>query len=75
MAAIAEAESSLKMSKIEPIYFIDEDFLRRLMHHRDALVVALDINEMVVCWVLVDTDNSVNVLYYDTFTKMGLERG
>lgn len=39
--------------------------------HKDALVVAMDISGMVVRSVLMDIGNSVNVLYYDTFTKLG----
>ncbi|XP_019161016.1 PREDICTED: uncharacterized protein LOC109157619 [Ipomoea nil] len=43
--------------------------------HRDALVVKLDINNVVVHRVLVDTGSSVIVMYYDTFTQLGLSRG
>ncbi|XP_031115827.1 uncharacterized protein LOC116019677 [Ipomoea triloba] len=42
--------------------------------HRDALVITLDINNTIVHGVLVDIGSSVNVMYYDTFTKLGLSR-
>ncbi|XP_019196110.1 PREDICTED: uncharacterized protein LOC109189932 [Ipomoea nil] len=64
-----------KKSKREPITFTDADLPDGPLPHRDALVVKLDINNVVVHRVLVDTGSSVNVMYYDTFTQLGLLRG
>ncbi|XP_019166888.1 PREDICTED: uncharacterized protein LOC109162657 [Ipomoea nil] len=63
-----------KKPKREPITFTDADLPDSPLPHRDALVVKLDINNMVVHRVLVDTGSSVNVMYYDTFTQLGLSR-
>ncbi|XP_019167196.1 PREDICTED: uncharacterized protein LOC109162945 [Ipomoea nil] len=35
----------------------------------------MDINDMIVHRILADTGSSVNVMYYDAFTKLGLPRG
>ncbi|XP_019160717.1 PREDICTED: uncharacterized protein LOC109157271 [Ipomoea nil] len=64
-----------KRPKREPIMFTDADLPDGPLPHRDALVVKLDINNVVVHRVLVDTGSSVNVMYYDTFTLLGLSRG
>ncbi|XP_019149861.1 PREDICTED: uncharacterized protein LOC109146664 [Ipomoea nil] len=64
-----------KKPKREPITFTDADLPDGPLPHRDALVVKLDINNVVVHRVLVDTGSSVNVMYYDTFTQLGLSRG
>ncbi|XP_019188976.1 PREDICTED: uncharacterized protein LOC109183346 [Ipomoea nil] len=63
-----------KKPKREPITFTDADLPDGPLPHRDALVVKLDINNVVVHRVLVDTGSSVNVMYYDTFTQLGLSR-
>ncbi|XP_019160669.1 PREDICTED: uncharacterized protein LOC109157215 [Ipomoea nil] len=60
-----------KKPKREPITFTDADLPNRPLPHRDAVVVKLDINNVVVHRVLVDTGSSVNVMYYDTFTQPG----
>lgn len=68
-------QNSQKKSKRESIYFINDNILWGPILPRDALVLAMDINGMIVCWVLMNTDNSVNILYYDTFPKLGLDKG
>ncbi|XP_019163614.1 PREDICTED: uncharacterized protein LOC109159956 [Ipomoea nil] len=64
-----------KKPKREPITFTDADLPDGPLPHRDALVVKLDINDVVVHRVLVDTGSSINVMYHDTFTRLGLSRG
>nr|XP_017221509.1 PREDICTED: uncharacterized protein LOC108198257 [Daucus carota subsp. sativus] len=50
-----------------------EDDARWVHHpHNDALVVAMRIATMNVHRVFVDNGSSVNILYYDTYKKMGL---
>lgn len=44
VSAIGEVESLQKKSRRESIYFTDDDLLKRLVSHRDVLVVAMDIN-------------------------------
>ncbi|XP_031111915.1 uncharacterized protein LOC116015888 [Ipomoea triloba] len=63
-----------KKPRREPITFTDDDLPDGPLPHRDALVITLDINNVIVHRVLVDTGSSVNVIYYDTFTKLGLSR-
>ncbi|XP_019183802.1 PREDICTED: uncharacterized protein LOC109178721 [Ipomoea nil] len=58
----------------EPIVFPNKDLPAGETPHRDALVIAMDINGVVVRRILVDTGSSVNVLNLETFTKMGLTR-
>ncbi|XP_019159714.1 PREDICTED: uncharacterized protein LOC109156332 [Ipomoea nil] len=66
-------ENSKKVCR-EPIVFTDRDLPAGEIPHRDALVIAMDVNGIVVRRILVDTGSSVNVLYLETFTKMGLTR-
>ena len=50
-----------------------EDDARWVHHpHNDALVVAIRIATLNVHRVFVDNGSSVNILYYDTYKKMGL---
>ncbi|XP_031097184.1 uncharacterized protein LOC116001447 [Ipomoea triloba] len=63
-----------KKPRREPITFTDDDLPDGPLPHRDALAITLDINNVIVHRVLVDTGSSVNVMYYDTFTKLGLSR-
>ncbi|XP_019172919.1 PREDICTED: uncharacterized protein LOC109168362 [Ipomoea nil] len=67
-------EESSKKTCREPIVFTDKDLPAGETPHRDTLVIAMDINGVVVRRILVDTGSSVNVLYLETFTKMGLTR-
>ncbi|XP_019167690.1 PREDICTED: uncharacterized protein LOC109163402 [Ipomoea nil] len=64
-----------KKQRREAITFSDEDLPEGPLPHRDALVIKMDINDMIVHRILVDTGSSVNVMYYDAFTKLGLPRG
>ncbi|VFQ87114.1 unnamed protein product [Cuscuta campestris] len=64
-----------KRKKKEPLIFTDEDYPPVLSPHWDALVVKIEINNMVVHHTLVDTGSSVNILYNNTFREMGLSRG
>ncbi|XP_019164634.1 PREDICTED: uncharacterized protein LOC109160844 [Ipomoea nil] len=63
-----------KRTRREPITFTDDDLPDGPLPHRDALVIRLDLNDTIVHRVLVDTGSSVNVMYYDTFTQLGLSR-
>ncbi|XP_031111900.1 uncharacterized protein LOC116015871 [Ipomoea triloba] len=58
----------------EPIVFTDADLPDSPLPHRDALVIKVEISDVIVHRVLVDTGSSVNVMYYDTFTQLGLSR-
>ncbi|VFQ82909.1 unnamed protein product [Cuscuta campestris] len=61
--------------KKEPLIFTDEDYPPVLSPHRDALVIKVEINNVVVHRTLVDTGSSVNVMYSNTFKELGLSRG
>ncbi|XP_019184992.1 PREDICTED: uncharacterized protein LOC109179971 [Ipomoea nil] len=67
-------EGGSKKACREPIAFTDKDLPTGETPHRDALVIAMDVNGVVVRRILVDTGSSVNVLYLETFVKMGLSR-
>ncbi|VFQ84395.1 unnamed protein product [Cuscuta campestris] len=64
-----------KRKKKEPLIFTDEDYPLVLSPHRDALVVKIEINNVVVHRTLVDTGSSVNNMYNNTFKELGLSRG
>ncbi|XP_019157957.1 PREDICTED: uncharacterized protein LOC109154680 [Ipomoea nil] len=64
-----------KKQRREAITFCDEDLPEGPLPHRDALVIKMDINDMIVHPILADTGSSVNMMYYDAFTKLGLPRG
>ncbi|VFQ90223.1 unnamed protein product [Cuscuta campestris] len=64
-----------KRKKKEPLIFTDEDYPPVLSPHRDALVVKVEINNVVVHRTLVDTGSSVNIMYSNTCKELGLSRG
>ncbi|VFQ83874.1 unnamed protein product [Cuscuta campestris] len=64
-----------KRKKKEPLIFTDEDYPPVLSPHWDALVINVEINNVVVNRTLVDTGSSVNILYSNTFKELGLSRG
>jgi len=63
-----------KKQKREAITFSDDDLPEGPLPHRDALIIKMDINDTIVHRILVDTRSSVNVMYYNAFTKLGLPR-
>ncbi|VFQ79099.1 unnamed protein product [Cuscuta campestris] len=63
-----------KRKKKEPLIFTDEDYPPVLSPHRDALVIRVEINNVVVHRTLVDTGSSVNIMYSNTFKELGLSR-
>ncbi|XP_019175571.1 PREDICTED: uncharacterized protein LOC109170888 [Ipomoea nil] len=67
-------ESGAKKVCREPITFTDKDLPSGQMPHRNALVIAMEVNGVVIRRVLVDTGSSVNILYLETFTKLSLTR-
>ncbi|VFQ62002.1 unnamed protein product [Cuscuta campestris] len=63
-----------KHTRREPIVFTDRDLPPTGEDHNDPLVITMDINGVDVTRVLVDTGNSVNILYLETFQKLRLCR-
>ncbi|XP_019179714.1 PREDICTED: uncharacterized protein LOC109174927 [Ipomoea nil] len=63
-----------KRTRREPITLIDDDFPDGPLPHRYALVIKLELKDIIIHRVLVDTGSSVNVMHYDTFTQLGLSR-
>ncbi|VFQ59847.1 unnamed protein product [Cuscuta campestris] len=63
-----------KQAKREPITFTDRDLPATGEDHNDPLVITMDMGGVNVSRVLVDTGNSVNVLYLDAFEKLKLCR-
>ncbi|XP_031127587.1 uncharacterized protein LOC116029683 [Ipomoea triloba] len=64
-------DDGLKKVCREPILFTDEDLPRSQHPHRDALVIAMDVQGTVVRRVFVDTGSSVNILYLEVFERLG----
>ncbi|XP_031099813.1 uncharacterized protein LOC116004014 [Ipomoea triloba] len=62
-----------KKPRRDPIIFTDDDIPHGTVPHRDALMITIDIKGTVVRRVFVDTGSSVNVMYADTFNKLGLD--
>ncbi|XP_031101985.1 uncharacterized protein LOC116005890 [Ipomoea triloba] len=56
----------------EPISFTDDDLPLHGEAQNDPLVITLDVSGTDVQRVLVDTGSSVNILYFDVFTQLGL---
>lgn len=43
--------------------------------HDDALVLTLVIANFAIRWVLVDNESSADILFWDTFFKIGIDAG
>ncbi|VFQ79989.1 unnamed protein product, partial [Cuscuta campestris] len=63
-----------KKLKIEPIVFSNADLPETGVPHRDALVITIDIMDLLIHKTLVDTGSSVNIMYMDTYKALGLTR-
>ncbi|VFQ66753.1 unnamed protein product [Cuscuta campestris] len=60
--------------KREPILFTDEDYPPVVSPQRDALVIRVEKNKVVVHRTLVDTGSFVNIMHNNTFKELGLSR-
>ncbi|VFQ76023.1 unnamed protein product [Cuscuta campestris] len=60
-----------KKLKTEPIVFSNADLLETGVPHRDALVITIDIMDLLIHKTLVDTGSSVNIMYMDTYKALG----
>ncbi|VFQ71916.1 unnamed protein product [Cuscuta campestris] len=60
--------------KTEPIVFSNADLPETGVPHRDALVITIDIMDLLIHKTLVDTGSSVNIMYMDTYKALGLTR-
>ncbi|VFQ83045.1 unnamed protein product [Cuscuta campestris] len=63
-----------KKLKTEPIVFSNADLPETWVPHRDALVIMIDIMDLLIHKTLVDTGSSVNIMYMDTYKALGLTR-
>ncbi|XP_031115825.1 uncharacterized protein LOC116019673 [Ipomoea triloba] len=63
-----------KRGRRDPIIFSDDDLPDGPTPHRDAILIVMDVNGATVRRVFVDTGSSVNVMYLETFTKLGLTK-
>ncbi|VFQ82811.1 unnamed protein product [Cuscuta campestris] len=63
-----------KKLKTEPIVFPNADLPETRVPHRDALVITIDIMDLLIHKTLVDTGSSVNIMYMDTYKALGLTR-
>ncbi|VFQ89214.1 unnamed protein product [Cuscuta campestris] len=63
-----------KKLKTEPIVFSNADLPKTGVPHRDALVITIDIMDLLIHKTLVDTGSSVNIMYMDTYKALGLTR-
>jgi len=66
--------NKIAKSSSEPITFTAEDARWVMYPHNDPLVVSALIGNRNVHRILVDTGSAVDVLYEDTFHKMGLKQ-
>ncbi|XP_031095231.1 uncharacterized protein LOC115999525 [Ipomoea triloba] len=66
------SEPREKKKRTEPISFTDDDLPLHGEAQNDPLVITLDVSGTDVQRVLVDTGSSVNILYFDVFTQLGL---
>ena len=57
-----------------PIVFLDQDLKRVNLLHADPLVIKLRIGNTLVSRVLVDGGSSSNILLWDAFQRMGIEK-
>ncbi|XP_019160672.1 PREDICTED: uncharacterized protein LOC109157228 [Ipomoea nil] len=64
----------IKKGQRDIITFFDEDLPNGPTPHRDALIITMDINGTTIWRVFVDTGSSVNVMYLETFNKLGLSK-
>lgn len=63
-----------KKQRQEVITFTIDNLPDDPLPHQDELVIQLDINDAIVHQVLVEMGSSINVMYYDIFTKLSLSR-
>ncbi|VFQ79948.1 unnamed protein product [Cuscuta campestris] len=70
----AHAQPEGKKLRTEPILFSNADLPETGVPHRDALVITIDIMDLLIHKTLVDTGNSVNIMYMDTYKALGLAR-
>ncbi|VFQ63990.1 unnamed protein product [Cuscuta campestris] len=63
-----------KKLKTEPIVFSNADLPETGIPHMDALVITIDIMDLLIHKTLVDTGSSVNIMYMDTYKALGLTR-
>ncbi|VFQ82088.1 unnamed protein product [Cuscuta campestris] len=76
MAFIAKVHQATvpKLGRREQIQFMEKDLPNTPSPHRDALVMQIEINVVIVHRTLVDMGSSVNVMYEKTFQDLGLNR-
>jgi len=55
-----------------PVTFSEADLHAMYFSHTDALVVAANIYGSDVCRIMVNNGSSIDLLFIDTFDKMGL---
>ncbi|VFQ65598.1 unnamed protein product [Cuscuta campestris] len=68
----APAQPEGKKLKTEPIVFSNADLPETGVPHRDALVITIDIMDLLIHKTLVDTGSSVNIMYMDTYKTLGI---
>ncbi|VFQ90188.1 unnamed protein product [Cuscuta campestris] len=70
----APAQPEGKKLETEPIVFSNADLSETGVPHRDALVITIDIMDLLIHKTLVDTGSSVSIMYMDTYKALGLTR-
>lgn len=63
-----------KETEVQGYHLTNDDLPEDTLPYRDALVIKMDIKDMIVHRILVEIENLVNVMYYDAFTQLGLAR-
>ena len=65
-------EPAKKWQTKEPITFTEKDAQKVQLSHNDVVVVTLNIAGYDVRCILIDNESSIDILFYDVFSKISI---